>query len=75
MSFEKWFEEYEKSSHETWDKTQKEKPGLIREGYDGKILQCYLAYKQFQATKWLVIATWVLAIASIILSILTLYSN
>ena len=45
---------------------------LLPEGFDDVLLQKYIAYRNVVQTKRLVIATWVLATATIILNILIL---
>jgi hypothetical protein len=48
---------------------------LSYSGYDEKTLRLYIAYQNEKTTKNLVWATWILVIATIILSILTLFLN
>lgn len=77
MEFEKWAEEYElehKKALKKWQDRSKLK-SIIPKGFGDKLLQQYVAYRNEMATKKLVRVTWVLAIATIILSISTLYFN
>jgi len=80
MSFKKWFEDYTKMavSFERWN-ALKQNPSVPKNvdisihTLNDKMFQSYIAYRTERATKKLVLATWILAITSIILSGLTLY--
>ena len=80
MSFKKWLAKYEKESDDElmrWGQKagvigNNGKPAILPQGFDESTLIQYTAYRNEMATKKLVWATWFLAIATIILSILTL---
>lgn len=74
MTFQKWLKNYEKeydAQAKEWEKKSGYK-NLIPEGFAETLLQQYTAYRMEMETKNLVIATWALAIFTIILSIITL---
>ncbi|MDO8623529.1 MAG: hypothetical protein Q7R52_04755 [archaeon] len=81
MSFKKWLEGSDKaflealSNHAETNglKLTKNYRVLIPEGLDEKTIQLYTAYRIEKTNRWLVFATWVLAIGTLILSVLTLY--
>ena len=75
MKFQQWLKGYEKESAnelKKWQNKSNEKC-LIPSGFDEKLIQQYNTYRIEMETKRLVIATWVLAMASILLSVLTIF--
>lgn len=76
MKFETWIKEYEtnhkKQLKEYWEKNPQVNQ-LVPGNFGKELLQQYMAYKKEIYSKRLVWATWGLAIATIILSTLTLY--
>ena len=73
MKFEDWMREAEVDMSKREKKDLKESKGLIAYNYHDRLIQYWIGYKTIQSTQHLVWATWILAIATIILSILTLY--
>ncbi len=82
MNFEKWLEDFNNSFSDSLINYSKYRGGLkmkdettmlIPEGLEDKTVQLYTAYRIEKTNKWLVWATWLLAIATIILSGITLY--
>mgnify|MGYP001581242292 CR=1 FL=1 len=81
MSFKKWMREYEEEFNNElirWGqnagfKGKNGKPAILPEGFEEYTLARYTAYRNEMATKKLVGATWFLAIATIILSIISLF--
>ena len=47
--------------------------GLVAENYDDRNISLWIGYKTIESTKHLIWATWFLAIATIILSIISLF--
>lgn len=74
-NFNKWVRNYEGLYAIELNKWQKKNncPGIIPLNFDTELISHYTAYKNEQQTKNLVIATWGLAIVTIILSVLTLF--
>ncbi len=72
MNFQKWLKEYHKEFDVEFHRRFKENPRGIPNDISERTRELFIAYKMVQTNKKLVIATWVLAIASIILSIFTL---
>lgn len=74
MNFQKWLKgfevEYEKKLKE-WQAKSSYK-SLIPEGLRERLIQQYSAYRNEMETKRLVLATWTLAIVTIVLSIISL---
>mgnify|MGYP001558222543 CR=1 FL=1 len=75
MKFREWVEEYEKEFHEEFSRRFKENPRGIPMDISKRLRELFIGYKTFKETRRLVIATWILAIATIILSIITLVSK
>jgi len=80
MSFKKWFDDYTKIAvYFERRNALKQNPSIPKNTHiaihtlDDKIFQSYIAYRIERINRWLVFATWSLAIASIILSVLTIY--
>jgi len=86
MSFEKWLEDFDKeyANYVLKNVRNQTKEGLtelrdskgsvlMRNSYDNKSLQLYIAYRNQTTTNMLVWATWALAIGTLILSGLTIY--
>lgn len=74
MGFKNWIKGYEKVYNNELKEWQ-EKSGMkaiIPKGFGEELLKQYSAYKSESATKNLVIVTWVLALATITLNLLTL---
>jgi len=73
MKFEKWLKEYDAEyERELKEWQERSKIKLIPEDLDRILLQKYIAYRNEIATRKLIMATWFLAIATTILSIITL---
>lgn len=74
MKFQEWLRKYERESDKELKRWQEKSgyKGLLPEGFDEKLIQQYNTYRIEMETKNLVKATWILAIGTIILSILTL---
>ena len=76
ISFQKWLKNYEKEYKISLKiHFNQNNIGLIPEKFDENLIQLYNAYKYETQTRNLVIVTWVLAGATIILSIATILSN
>jgi len=82
MSFEKWLDGFNSAFGDSLGNYSKYRGGLkmkdentmlIPEGLENKTIQLYTAYRIEKTNKWLVWATWLLAIGTLILSGLTLY--
>ncbi len=82
MNFEKWLDDFNSAFNETLINHSKYRGGLkmkskttvlIPEGLEEKAVQLYAAYKTERTTKRLVWATWCLVIATIVLSIISLF--
>lgn len=81
MSFKKWLGGFEEAFHDSLlDHAEKHGlkmkdkfTALIPEGLNDKTLQLYAAYRIERTNKMLVWATWFLAIATIILSTISLF--
>ena len=73
MKFEDWLDESEKEMDKRLARDLPKHKGLIAKNYHDRLIQHFIGFKTFKETRKLVIATWILAIATIILSILTLY--
>ena len=75
MKFKKWIEEYRHENLRELNEWQKETgmSGIIPNEFDKGLLKQFIAYRSELHTKRLVWATWFLAIATIILSIFTLF--
>lgn len=74
-NFNKWMRNYERlyaSELNRWQKKNNSQ-GIIPQNFDTELISHYTAYKNEQQTKRLVIATWSLAITTILLSILTIF--
>lgn len=69
--FVKWRKEYERLHAPELLRTTGQKV-IIPRGFDDELLQHYIAYSNEMRTKQLVIATWALAGASIVLSVISL---
>ena len=81
MSFEKWLEGFNSAFSDSLINHAKYRGGLkmknnytmlIPEGLENNTIQLYTAYKMEKTNKSLVWATWILAISTIILSLVTL---
>lgn len=80
MSFKKWLGQYEEEFNDElmrWGQNagvigKNGKPALLPEDFEDYTLAQYTAYRNEMTTKRLVWATWFLAIATIILSIISL---
>ena len=74
MSFNGWLKGYNKVyNHKLREWQEKsEMKAIIPEGFGEELLKQYSAYRSELVTKNLVIVTWVLALATITLSLLTL---
>jgi hypothetical protein len=70
--FVKWAKEYERLSKFELKRTTGQNV-IIPLNFDRELLQQYIAYKNELRTRQLVIATWALAGASILISILSLF--
>ena len=70
--FVKWAKEYERLSKFELKRTTGQNV-IIPLNFDRELLQQYIAYKNEMRTRQLVIATWALAGASILISILSLF--
>lgn len=76
MKFEKWAGDFKKECDKALKNWQDIHGIKIRPtNFGEKVLEQYIAYRNETMTKKLVIATWSLAIATIILSIITLWIN
>jgi len=82
MSFEKWLEKYNSAFLEALAQHAEYRGGLkmkdkttmlIPKGLEEKSVQLFNVYMLQRTNKWLVWATWALAIGTLILSGLTLY--
>ncbi len=81
MKFQKWLDEFDSSFLDVLDNYAKYRGGLkldeknrkiiIPQGLDKKAVQLYTAYRLEKTNKSLVRATWILTVATIILSELT----
>ncbi len=75
ISFKKFItgyaREYRRELEEYWTKNKNK--GIIPLGLDDEILHQYTAYQNYLQSGKLIMVTWVLAIATIIFSGLTLY--
>jgi len=71
MKFSKWLSEVDEEYESSFRKKYKGKSILPNNAFDWH-KEAYFTYKVIESNKSLVWATWVLAIATIILSILTL---
>ena len=82
MSFKKWLGQYEEESNDElvrWSQNagtlgKNGKPTIIPEGFEELHLAQYIAYRNEMTTKRLVWATWFLAIATITLSLISLFN-
>jgi hypothetical protein len=80
MSFKKWLNDFEEAYIESV-LSYAEKEGLKLKGnkllvpkdLEDKSIQLFIAYKNQRATKMLVWATWILALSTITLSIITFF--
>jgi len=81
MTFEKWLEDFNNAFSDSLINYSKYRGGLkikdnatllIPEGLEDKTVQLYTAYRMEKTNKRLVWATWILAISTIILSLVTL---
>lgn len=78
MSFKEWEMGYEKEYERELKELYEKHPdyrGFIPEGLDKRLIQHYSAYRSELTTKRLVRATWFLAIGTLILSIITLFTR
>jgi hypothetical protein len=74
MNFNRWLEfklnkEFEEKEKKDYDKSK----GFLGRNYHDRLIQLYLAYENYrlvEKTKWLVWATWALAIVTIILALI-----
>jgi len=82
MGFDKWLEGFNNALNDSLINHAEYRGGLkmkdkttmlIPTGLEDKTVQLYTAYRIEKTNKWLVLATWSLAIATIFLSGLTLY--
>ena len=82
MSFKKWLDKYDEAFHDSL-LNYSEKSGLklkgnqviIPKGLDEQTLHLFTAYRNQRTTKMLVWATWILALSTIILSIITILNS
>jgi len=80
QSFKEWLNNYDKEFKDElicWylnSKKQKKKedPVILPSGFEEYVLTQYIAYRNEQTNRRLVMATWFLAVATILLSLLTL---
>lgn len=75
ISFKEWIRRYEreyKRELNEWQ-TVNHSDGIIPQGLDESLLQQYVAYTTQIQTRKLIIATWFLAIFTIILSLISLF--
>ena len=74
MKFDKWLREFEieyEKELKNWH-TKSGYKSLLLPGLKERVIQQYSAYRNEMATRKLVIATWVLAVFTIILSLISL---
>ena len=73
MKFINWLEEIvDKEMGEKTKKDLQKSGGLLSEKHDDRLIQLYLAYQTYllvRKTHWLAIATWALAIGTILVLI------
>jgi hypothetical protein len=72
MTFSKWLKEVDEEYESSFREKYKGKSILPHNAFDWH-REAYFNYKIIESNKGLVWATWILAIATIILSILTLF--
>ena len=72
-SFNQWLEKIaDKEIEEKWIKDSKKSGGLFANNWDEKVTSLYSAYQNYllvQKTKWLVWATWALAVGTLLVLI------
>ena len=73
MSYEDWSKEAEEDIEKIITKSLEKTKGMVIEGQYERLVEDRARYKIFQVTKRLVWVTWLLAIATIILTIINLF--
>lgn len=72
-SFEEWSNEAEEEFHKRFRRDVKKYKNQLPTNYGDRQFQMFIGYKTFKETRNLVIATWALAVATIVLNILNFY--
>lgn len=73
MDFADFLNEAGRDIKKKEDKDNKRFHGLVSERADDRNIELWIGYKTIQSNKRLVLATWFLAIATIILAIISLF--
>ena len=73
MNFADFLNEAGRDIKKKEEKDNKRFNGFVSERADDRNIKLWIGYKTIQSNKWLVRATWFLAIATIILAIISLF--
>ena len=73
MNFADFLNEAGIDIKKTEEKDNKRFKGVVSVKADDRNIELWIGYKTIQSNKWLVRATWFLAIATIILAIISLF--